>query len=60
MKKATKRTKRKVAKRISAALTRFLKRQNPGRMKGVTHVRVRKLKDGGVTITPVKNGWPKN
>jgi len=25
---------------------------NPGKMKGVTHVRVKKLKGGGVTITP--------
>ena len=41
------------SKRISAALSRFLKKQNPGKMRGVTHVRVKKLKDGGLTITPV-------
>ena len=52
---ATKRKKkRSVTKRISAALTRFLKKQNPGKMKGVTRVRVRKLRGGGVSITPVK------
>lgn len=53
---ATKRRKKRKAgtvKRISAALTRFMKRQNPGKMKGVTHVRVRKLKGGGVSIIPV-------
>lgn len=47
-----KRKKKSPTKRISAALTRFLKKQNPGKMKGVTHVRVRKLKGGGITITP--------
>ncbi len=47
-----KKKKKKAVKRISSALTAFLKRQNPGKMKGVTKVRVRKLKGGGVTITP--------
>ena len=43
---------KKTLKRISAALTGFLKRQNPSKMKGVTRVRVKKLKDGGITIRP--------
>lgn len=46
--------KKKLSKRVPAALSRWLKRQNPGKMKGVTKVRVKKLKGGGVTITPVK------
>jgi hypothetical protein len=41
-------------KRLSAALTRFLKKSNPAKMRGVSHVRVKKLKTGGVTITPVR------
>lgn len=45
--------KRSPVKRISAALTRFLRKQNPGKMQGVKHVRVRKLKGGGVSIIPV-------
>jgi len=49
-----KKRKKSAPKRISAALTRFLKKQNPGKMKGVTKVRVKKLKGGGVTITPAK------
>jgi len=49
-----KKRKKKSSKRISAALTRFLKRQNPSKMKGVTKVRVKKLKGGGVTITPAR------
>lgn len=40
-------------KRISAALTRYLKRLNPSKMRGVTHVRVKRLKGGGATFTPV-------
>jgi hypothetical protein len=43
---------KKPSKRIGAALSNWLKRQNPSKMKGVRHVRVRKLKGGGVTITP--------
>lgn len=38
-------------KRVPAAVTRFVRNQSP-KMKGVTHVRVRKLKGGGVSITP--------
>ena len=49
-----KNSKRSKQKRMSVALTRWLKKQNPGKMKGVTRVRVRKLKGGGVTITPVR------
>jgi hypothetical protein len=49
-----KKKKKKASKRISASLSRFLKRQNPSKMKGVTRVRVKKLKGGGVTITPVR------
>jgi hypothetical protein len=44
----------KLSKRVPKALSAWLKRQNPGKMKGVTRVRVRKLKGGGVTITPVR------
>ena len=44
----------KVSKRVPAALSRFLKRQNPSKWKGVTRARVRKLKGGGLTITPMK------
>ena len=46
--------KRNKPKRISAALTRYLRKMNPGKMKGVSHVRVKKLKGGGLTITPVQ------
>lgn len=46
--------KKSPTKRISAALTRFLRKQNPGKFQGVTQVRVRKLKDGGISITPVR------
>ena len=52
---ATKRKKKKSpSKRISAALTRYLRKMNPGKMKGVSQVRVKKLKNGGLTITPVQ------
>jgi hypothetical protein len=44
----------KPSKRIPAALSAWLKRQNPSKMRGVTKVRVKKLKAGGVTITPVR------
>lgn len=44
--------KKSPVKRISAALTRFLKKQNPAKMRGVTQVRVKKLKGGGISITP--------
>lgn len=49
---AKKKKKKSATKRVSAALTRFLRKQNPAKMKGVTKVRVKKLKGGGVTITP--------
>ena len=51
---AKRRKKASASKRISAALTRFLKKSNPAKMRGVSHVRVKKLKTGGVTITPVR------
>jgi hypothetical protein len=53
---ATRRKRKKTGtvKRVGAALTRFLKKQNPAKMRGVKQVRVRKLKGGGVTITPVR------
>ena len=54
---ATKRRKKRKAsatKRISAALTRYLRKMNPSKMKGVTHVRVKKLTGGGLTIIPVR------
>ena len=41
------------SKRVGAALTRFLRKLNPGKMKGVSNVRIKKLKGGGVTITPL-------
>ena len=50
----SKRKTARVEKRVGAALTRFLRKMNPGKMKGVTKVRVRKLKGGGVSIVPVK------
>lgn len=46
---------KKSPKRISAALSRYLKKMNPAKMRGVSHVRVRKLKNGGLTITPVRS-----
>jgi hypothetical protein len=49
------RTEKRAPKRISAALSRYLKKMNPAKMRGVKTVRVRKLKGGGVTITPVRN-----
>ena len=48
------RTEKRAPKRISAALSRFLKKMNPAKMRGVKMVRVKKLKGGGVTITPVR------
>jgi hypothetical protein len=51
---AAKKRKRSVTKRLSKALTGFLKKQNPSKMKGVSKVRVKKLKGGGVTITPAR------
>jgi hypothetical protein len=45
---------KKPSKRISAALVRFLKKQNPSKMRNVKQVRVRKLRGGGVSIIPVK------
>jgi hypothetical protein len=50
---AKKRKKKSGPKRITAALSRYLKKLNPAKMKGVTHVRVKKLRGGGVSITPV-------
>jgi hypothetical protein len=52
---AVKRPKKgKLSKRVPKALSNFLRKQNPSKMKGVRQVRVKKLKGGGVTITPVK------
>ena len=53
-----KKRKKSATKRISAALSRYLKKMNPAKMKGVTHVRVRKLQGGGVTILPVHSNGP--
>ena len=50
----TKKRKGGTVKRVGAALTRFLKKQNPAKMRGIKQVRVRKLKNGGVSITPVR------
>jgi hypothetical protein len=52
--KKRRKKKKSATKRIGAALTRFLKRQNPAKMKGVTRVRVRKLKGGGISIKPAR------
>lgn len=41
-------------KSLPASLVGFLKHQNPGKMRGVSQVRVKRLRGGGVTITPVK------
>jgi|SRR5208282_2042717 len=49
-----KKKKKSAHKRMGAALSSWLKKQNPGKMKGVTRVRVKRLKGGGVTITPVR------
>ena len=50
-----KRKKKKMSgqKRVSAALSRWVKKQNPA-LKNATHVRVKKLKNGGVSIVPAK------
>lgn len=53
--KSSRRARRGVTRRVSAALTRFLRKQNPAKMRGVKHVRVRKLKGGGISIIPVKD-----
>lgn len=47
-----KKNKKRAPKRVPAAVTRFMKRVNPSKMKGVTKVRVRKLKGGGISILP--------
>jgi hypothetical protein len=44
----------KLSKRVPAALTKWMRKQNPRKMKGVTQVRVKKLADGGISIRPVK------
>jgi hypothetical protein len=50
---SVKRPKRKkLSKRVPAALVRWMKQQNPA-MKKAAAVRIRKLKGGGVSITPV-------
>jgi hypothetical protein len=49
---AKKKKKRTVTKRVSAALTRFLKKQNPA-FKRANAVRVKKSKNGTVSFTPV-------
>jgi hypothetical protein len=53
-KKASRRTVRKVQGKVSKALSRYLKKLNPAKMRGVTHVEVKKLKGGGVSFRPVK------
>ena len=52
---AKKRKKKKSAtKRVSAALTRWLKQQNPA-FKKATAVRVKRLKGGTMTFTPIRS-----
>ena len=50
--KGGKKRKPSATKRISAALTRYLKKQNPA-MKRATQVRVQRLKGGAIKFTPV-------
>jgi hypothetical protein len=52
------RSEKRAPKRISASLSRWLKKMNPSHMKGVTHVRVRRLKGGGVSVLPVRANEP--
>jgi hypothetical protein len=52
--RATKRTVKKIEKRISAALSRFLKKQNPA-FKKAAGVRVQKLKGGVIKLTPIRS-----
>ena len=52
--RASKKQKKTVAKRVSAALSRFLKKQNPA-FKKASGVRVQKLKGGVIKFTPVGN-----
>lgn len=50
-----KKKKKSAQKRISSALTRWVKKQNPAKWKGVKKARVKKnRKTGAVTIVPVK------
>lgn len=46
-------TRRTGAKRVSAALRNFLRKQNPA-FKKATHVRMTKAKSGAITFTPVR------
>ena len=51
---ATKRkTKRATRKRVSAALVRFLRKQNPA-FKKAAGVRVQRLKGGAMKLTPIR------
>lgn len=50
---AKKKARRKVT-RIPASVTRFLKRINPAKMRGVVKVRMKRLKGGGVSLVPVR------
>jgi hypothetical protein len=43
----------KLSKRVPAAMSKWIRKQNPA-MNRATAVRVKKLKGGGVTITPVR------
>jgi hypothetical protein len=52
-KRASKRTVKKVEKRVSAALTRFLKKQNPAFKKAIG-VGIQKLKGGVLKLTPIQ------
>jgi hypothetical protein len=52
---SVKRPKRKkLSKRVPAALVRWMKKQNPA-MKRAAGVRVHRLKGGAIKITPLKN-----
>jgi hypothetical protein len=48
-----KKKKRKASKRISSALSSFLKKQNPA-FKRANAVRVKKSKSGAITFSPVR------
>jgi hypothetical protein len=48
-----KKKKKSAKKRVSAALTRYLKKQNPA-MRKARAVRIQKLKGGAIKFSPIK------
>lgn len=51
--KASRRRKRAVHRRVSSALASYLRKMNPA-FRSATHVRVKHLKNGAVTIIPLR------